>query len=134
METFNIKRFGYVCSRLVLIRKKEYMNYFLGLMLGYAFACIAVANPFKFEALTDDIYKIVLPCKWIYDSCYHHYSRSLRLNDNQRLENEAAKNRRTHVSCHQFREVYGTFPWVYPLFSSAYSSGFLRCRCFTNAH
>lgn len=33
------------------------MNYFLGLMLGYAFACIAVANPFKFEALTDDIYK-----------------------------------------------------------------------------
>ncbi len=57
METFNIKRFGYVCSRLVLIRKKEYMNYFLGLLLGYAFACIVAANPFKFEALTDDIYK-----------------------------------------------------------------------------
>ncbi|WP_242401800.1 hypothetical protein [Prevotella disiens] len=33
------------------------MNYFLGLLLGYAFACIVAANPFKFEALTDDIYK-----------------------------------------------------------------------------
>lgn len=33
METFNIQRFGNVCTRLVMLRKKEYFNLFLAVVL-----------------------------------------------------------------------------------------------------
>ena len=50
METFNIKRFGNVCTRLVMLRKKEYFNIFLAITLFVALSCIFACNPFSGEA------------------------------------------------------------------------------------
>ena len=50
METFNIKRFGNVCTRLVMLRKKEYFNIFLAITLFVALICIFACNPFSGEA------------------------------------------------------------------------------------
>ena len=50
METFNIKRFGNVCTRLVMLRKKEYFNLFLAITLFVALICIFACNPFSGEA------------------------------------------------------------------------------------
>ena len=58
MENFNIQRFGNVCSRLVMIRKKEYFRMFLGLMLVFTFFSVLACNPFKLEALSDETYKL----------------------------------------------------------------------------
>lgn len=58
MENFNIQRFGNVCSRFVMIRKKEYFRMFLGLMLAFTFFSVLACNPFKLEALSDETYKL----------------------------------------------------------------------------
>lgn len=58
MENFNIQRFGNVCSRLVMIRKKEYFKMFLGLMLAFTLCCVLACNPFHLEALSDEDYKL----------------------------------------------------------------------------
>ena len=58
MENFNIQRFGNVCSRLVMIRKKEYFRMFLGLMLAFTLCCVSACNPFHLEALSDETYKL----------------------------------------------------------------------------
>lgn len=58
MENFNIQRFGNVCSRFVMIRKKEYFRMFLGLMLAFAFFSVLACNPFKLETLSDETYKL----------------------------------------------------------------------------
>lgn len=50
METFNIKRFGNVCTRLVMLRKREYFNIFLAITLFVALSCIFACNPFSGEA------------------------------------------------------------------------------------
>lgn len=50
METFNIQRFGNVCTRLVLLRKREYFNIFLAITLFVALSCIFACNPFSGEA------------------------------------------------------------------------------------
>ena len=50
METFNIKRFGNVCTRLVMLRKKEYFNIFLAITLFVGLSCIFACNPFSGEA------------------------------------------------------------------------------------
>ena len=50
METFNIKRFSNVCTRLVMLRKKEYFNIFLAITLFVALICIFACNPFSGEA------------------------------------------------------------------------------------
>ena len=50
METFNIQRFGNVCTRLVMLRKKEYFNIFLAITLFVALICIFACNPFSGEA------------------------------------------------------------------------------------
>lgn len=50
METFNIQRFGNVCTRLVMLRKKEYFNIFLAITLFVALMCIFACNPFSGEA------------------------------------------------------------------------------------
>lgn len=58
MENFNIQRFGNVCSRLVMIRKKEYFKMFLGLMLAFTLCCVLACNPFHLEALSDEDCKL----------------------------------------------------------------------------
>ena len=58
MENFNIQRFGNVCSRLVMIRKKEYFRMFLGLMLAFTLCCVLACNPFHLEALSDEDCKL----------------------------------------------------------------------------
>jgi len=58
MENFNIQRFGNVCSRFVMIRKKEYFRMFLGLMLAFTFFSVLACNPFKLETLSDETYKL----------------------------------------------------------------------------
>ena len=50
METFNIQRFGNVCTRLVMLRKREYFNIFLAITLFVALICIFACNPFSGEA------------------------------------------------------------------------------------
>lgn len=50
METFNIQRFGNVCTRLVMLRKREYFNLFLAITLFVALSCIFACNPFSGEA------------------------------------------------------------------------------------
>ena len=50
METFNIQRFGNVCTRLVMLRKREYFNIFLAITLFVALMCIFACNPFSGEA------------------------------------------------------------------------------------
>ena len=50
METFNIQRFGNVCTRLVMLRKREYFNIFLAITLFVALSCIFACNPFSGEA------------------------------------------------------------------------------------
>lgn len=50
METFNIQRFGNVCTRLVMFRKREYFNIFLAITLFVALSCIFACNPFSGEA------------------------------------------------------------------------------------
>lgn len=60
MENFNIQRFGNVCSRLVMIRKKEYFKMFLGLMLAFTLCCVLACNPFRLEALSDEDCKLAL--------------------------------------------------------------------------
>ena len=58
MENFNIQRFGNVCSRLVMIRKKEYFRMFLGLILAFTLCCVSACNPFHLEALSDEDCKL----------------------------------------------------------------------------
>lgn len=60
MENFNIQRFGNVCSRLVMIRKKEYFKMFLGLMLAFTLCCVLACNPFRLETLSDEDCKLAL--------------------------------------------------------------------------
>lgn len=50
METFNIQRFGNVCTRLVMLRKREYFKIFLAITLFVALSCIFACNPFSGEA------------------------------------------------------------------------------------
>ena len=50
METFNIQRFGNVCTRLVMLKKREYFNIFLAITLFVALICIFACNPFSGEA------------------------------------------------------------------------------------
>ena len=50
METFNIQRFGNVCTRLVMLKKREYFNIFLAITLFVALSCIFACNPFSGEA------------------------------------------------------------------------------------
>ena len=50
METFNIQRFANVCTRLVMLRKREYFNIFLAITLFVALSCIFACNPFSGEA------------------------------------------------------------------------------------
>ena len=50
METFNIQRFGNVCTRLVMLRKREYFNIFLAITLFVALSCIFACNLFSGEA------------------------------------------------------------------------------------
>lgn len=58
MENFNIQRFGNICSRLVMIRKKEYFRMFLGLMLAFTFFSVIACDPFHLEAFSDEYYKL----------------------------------------------------------------------------
>ncbi|GAB6976108.1 hypothetical protein [Prevotella falsenii] len=58
MENFNIQRFGNVCSRLVMIRKQEYLRTFLELMLVFTFLSVFACNPFKLEALSNEAYQL----------------------------------------------------------------------------
>ena len=50
METFNIQRFGNVCTRLVMLRKKEYFNLFLAVVLFVGLFCVFTCNPLSGEA------------------------------------------------------------------------------------
>ena len=50
METFNIQRFGNVCTLLVMLKKREYFNIFLAITLFVALSCIFACNPFSGEA------------------------------------------------------------------------------------
>ena len=47
METFNIQRFGNVFLRLLMVRKKEYVKLFLGIILGVALTYSFAYNPFN---------------------------------------------------------------------------------------
>ena len=57
METFNIKRFGNVCTRLVMLRKKEYFNLFLAIVLFVGLFCVFTCNPLSGEAIEPLQYK-----------------------------------------------------------------------------
>lgn len=52
MENFNIKRFGQVFCRLLLVRKKTYFNLFLTAVLFFALAVIASFHPFHWDKLS----------------------------------------------------------------------------------
>ncbi|WP_314963333.1 hypothetical protein [Prevotella pallens] len=57
METFNIQRFGNVCTRLVMLRKKEYFNIFLAVVLFVGLFCVFTCNPFSGDAIEPLQYK-----------------------------------------------------------------------------
>lgn len=57
METFNIQRFGNVCTRLVMLRKKEYFNLFLAVVLFVGLLCVFTCNPFSGDAIEPLQYK-----------------------------------------------------------------------------
>ena len=57
METFNIKRFGNVCTRLVMLRKKEYFNLFLAVVLFVGLFCVFTCNPLSGDAIEPLQYK-----------------------------------------------------------------------------
>ncbi len=57
METFNIKRFGNVCTRLVMLRKREYFNFFLTIVLLVGLLCVFTCNPFSGDAIEPLQYK-----------------------------------------------------------------------------
>lgn len=57
METFNIQRFGNVCTRLVMLRKREYFNIFLAVVLFVGLFCVFTCNPFSGEAIEPLQYK-----------------------------------------------------------------------------
>lgn len=57
METFNIQRFGNVCTRLVLLRKKEYFNLFLAVVLFVGLFCVFTCNPLSGDAIEPLQYK-----------------------------------------------------------------------------
>ena len=51
METFNIQRFGNVCTRLVMLRKREYFNLFLAIVLFVGLLCVFTCNPLSGDAI-----------------------------------------------------------------------------------
>lgn len=57
METFNIQRFGNVFLRLLMVRKKEYVKLFLGIILGVALTYSFAYNPFNLEAISYDYHE-----------------------------------------------------------------------------
>ena len=57
METFNIQRFGNVCTRLVMLRKREYFNIFLAVVLFVGLFCVFTCNPFSGDAIEPLQYK-----------------------------------------------------------------------------
>ena len=57
METFNIKRFGNVCTRLVMLRKREYFNLFLAIVLFVGLFCVFTCNPLSGDAIEPLQYK-----------------------------------------------------------------------------
>ena len=57
METFNIQRFGNVCTRLVMLRKREYFNIFLAVVLFVGLLCVFTCNPFSGDAIEPLQYK-----------------------------------------------------------------------------
>lgn len=57
METFNIQRFGNVCTRLVMLRKKEYFNLFLAVVLFVGLFCVFTCNPLSGDAIEPLQYK-----------------------------------------------------------------------------
>ena len=57
METFNIQRFGNVCTRLVMLRKREYFNIFLAVVLFVGLFCVFTCNPFSGDAIEPLKYK-----------------------------------------------------------------------------
>ena len=57
METFNIKRFGNVCTRLVMLRKREYFNLFLAIVLFVGLLCVFTCNPLSGDAIEPLQYK-----------------------------------------------------------------------------
>ena len=57
METFNIQRFGNVCTRLVMLRKREYFNLFLAIVLFVGLLCVFTCNPLSGDAIEPLQYK-----------------------------------------------------------------------------
>ena len=57
METFNIQRFGNVCTRLVMLRKKENFNLFLAIVLFVGLFCVFTFNPLSGDAIEPLQYK-----------------------------------------------------------------------------
>ena len=57
METFNIQRFGNVCTRLVMLRKREYFNLFLAVVLFVGLFCVFTCNPLSGDAIEPLQYK-----------------------------------------------------------------------------
>ena len=57
METFNIQRFGNVCTRLVMLRKKEYFTLFLAVVLFVGLFCVFTCNPLSGDAIEPLQYK-----------------------------------------------------------------------------
>lgn len=57
METFNIQRFGNVCTRLVMLRKREYFNIFLAVVLFVGLFCVFACNPLSGDAIEPLQYK-----------------------------------------------------------------------------
>ena len=57
METFNIQRFGNVCTRLVMLRKREYFNLFLAIVLFVGLWCVFTCNPLSGDAIEPLQYK-----------------------------------------------------------------------------
>lgn len=57
METFNIQRFGNVCTRLVMLRKREYFNLFLAVVLFVGLFCVFTCKPLSGDAIEPLQYK-----------------------------------------------------------------------------
>lgn len=134
METFNIQRFGNVCTRLVMLRKREYFNIFLAVVLFVGLFCVFTCNPFSGDAIEPLQYKylflqlgitIFLLVNTNYAIWCKHYSRP---------ENKAATYRRTGIASHQFRKVHGTRISIYGSYTHNHCSRHNGSRRVTDAY
>lgn len=93
MENFNIKRFGQVFCRLLLVRKKTYFNLFLTAVLFFALAVIASFHPFYWDKLSargNDSFSrwLIFVLLW----CHCDSSYALRFSHYQRFEKQTRQN------------------------------------------